>query len=178
MEYGLLNPLKTMAKSSKTIHISLVLLFIIGILIFLSGGCNSDKDLVNSPSSESIKKVSSKLDSPLNQLVNAYYNGNLSSFAVQNNIKLIKDKVRVIIECVPDQIEKINEIVTRYDAVVEISYENLLQVVIPVTELNTLENESCIRFIRLPNYALPATTNKQLNATKRMLERILNGCYC
>ncbi len=67
--------------------------------------------------------------------------------------------VRVIIECVPGQLEAASEAATNAGAKLEASYENLLQVVVPVASLSTLADAVSIHFIRLPQQPLPAPNN-------------------
>jgi len=99
-------------------------------------------------------KGNPKLDSQLNQLVSAERRGEAASFAEQSDIELVEGNVRVIVECLPDQIDAAVKAVSAL-GVVETSYRNLLQVVVPITSLTTLADAESIRFIRLPQYPLP-----------------------
>ena len=103
-------------------------------------------------------KGNPKQDSQLNQLVSAERRGEAASFAEQSDIELVEGNVRVIVECLPDQIDAAVKAVSAL-GVVETSYRNLLQVVVPITSLTTLADAAGIRFIRLPQYPLPATTD-------------------
>ena len=118
------------------------------------------------PPIEVPEKGNPKLDSQLNQLVLAERRGEAASFAEQSNIELVDGAVRVIIECVPGQLEAATEAASAL-GVVETSYRNLLQVVVPITSLTTLADAASIHFIRLPQYSLPATTNRD----KRFINR-------
>jgi hypothetical protein len=100
-------------------------------------------------------KGNPKLDSQLNQLVLAESRGEAASFAKQSNIELVDGAVRVIIECAPGQLEAATKAATSAGAKLETSYENLLQVVVPITSLTTLADAASIRFIRLPQYPSP-----------------------
>ena len=100
-------------------------------------------------------KGNPKLDSQLNQLVRAERNGEATSFAEQSSIELVDGAVRVIIECVPGELEAATEAATNAGAKLETSYRNLLQVVVPITSLTTLADAESIHFIRLPQYPLP-----------------------
>jgi len=102
-------------------------------------------------------KGNPKLDSQLNQLVHAERNGETASCAEQSDIELVDGAVRVIIECVPGQLEAATEAATNAGAKLETSYDNLLQVVVPITKLSTLADAESIRFIRLPQYPSPAS---------------------
>jgi len=103
-------------------------------------------------------KGNPKLDSPLNQLVRAERLGEAESFAEQSNIELIEGSVRVIIECVPDQVDDAMLASQNAGATIEMDYDNLLQVVVPINKLTTLTDAESIHFIRLPQYPTPGAT--------------------
>ena len=109
------------------------------------------------------EKGNPKLDSQLNQLIQAEGLGEAASFAEQGSIELVNGAVRVIIECVPGEIEAATEAATNAGAKLETSYRNLLQVVVPITKLSTLADAESIRFIRLPQYPSPAA-KEEVNA--------------
>jgi len=137
---------------------------IIAILVLLSilitPGCQQESELsLTEPHTSLPEKGNPKLDSQLNQLVLAESRGEAASFAEKNNIELVDGKVRVIVECLPDQVDAAIKASSTL-GIVETSYDNLLQVVVPITSLNTLADAASIRFIRLPQYPLPAP-NKQ-----------------
>ena len=100
-------------------------------------------------------KGNPKLDSQLNQLIQAEELGEAASFAEQSSIELVDRSVRVIIECVPGELEAATEAATNAGAKLETSYRNLLQVLVPIASLNTLAEEASILFVRLPQYPLP-----------------------
>ena len=137
------------------ITIILVLLVSIGILILIATACASGKDINNLPPFDSLGKGHPKLDSQLNQLISAEKRGEAASFAEQSNIDLVDGAVRVIIESVPGQLEVATEAATNAGAELETSYNDLLQVVVPVTSLSTLADATSIHFIRLPEYPVP-----------------------
>jgi len=58
--------------------------------------------------------------------------------------------IRVIIEAVPGRTAEVIERVTALGAVVETSYENLIQVVAPTSLLPSLADDEAVRLIRLP----------------------------
>ena len=122
-----------------------------GVLLFFPMACISHS---------SADKGNPKLDSQLNQLVLAEAHGEAASFAQQHNIELVNGSVRVIIECIPGQLEAAAEAATSAGAKLEASYDNLLQVVVPVTSLNALADAESIRFIRLPQEPLPALSKQ------------------
>ena len=140
------------------IIIIVVVLASIGILVLVPVACTSGQDIIDLPPSDLPDKGNPKLDSQLNQLVHAERNGEAASFAEQSNIELVNGAVRAIIECVPAQLEAATEAATNAGARLETSYDNLLQVVVPITKLSTLADAASIHFIRLPQYPLPAAT--------------------
>ena len=137
---------------------------IIAILVLLSilitVGCQQESELSSTEPHTSLpEKGNPKLDSQLNQLVLAESQGQAASFAEKSNIELVDGKVRVIVECLPDQVDAAIKASSAL-GIVETSYDNLLQVVVPITSLSTLADAASIRFIRLPQQPLPAP-NKQ-----------------
>ncbi len=137
------------------ITIMVVLLVSIGVLVLARVAATSDWEIINLPPSDLPDKGNPKLDSQLNQLVDAERRGEAASFAEQSDIELIAGAVRVIIECLPGQLEAATESATNAGAKLETSYDNLLQVVVPITRLSTLADAASIHSIRLPQYPLP-----------------------
>ena len=138
------------------ITIIVVMLVSISILVLVPVACTSGQDIIDLPPSDLPDKGNPKLDSQLNQLVDAERRGEAASFAAQSDIDLVDGAVRVIIECVPGQLEAATEAATNAGAKLETSYDNLLQVVVPITSLTTLADAVSIHFIRLPQYPLPS----------------------
>ncbi len=138
------------------ITIIVVMLTSIGVLVLAPVACTSGQDIIDLPPSDLPDKGNPKLDSQLNQLVDAEGHGEAASFAEQSDIELVDGAVRVIIECLPGQLEAATEAATNAGAKLETSYDNLLQVVIPITSLTTLAEIASIHFIRLPQYPLPS----------------------
>ena len=101
-------------------------------------------------------KGNPKLESQLNQLIQAEGLGEAASFAAQSNIELIGGSVRVIVESLPEQVEATTKAASAL-GVVETSYGDLLQVLVPVASLTTLADEASVRFVRLPQYPVPGT---------------------
>ncbi|MFC1902731.1 hypothetical protein ACFLX4_01505 [Chloroflexota bacterium] len=101
-----------------------------------------------------------KLGSQLDQLVSAEMQRRASSFAQQSNIELVDSRVRVIIECLPGQVDTATQAAVAFGASVETSYRNLLQVVLPVTSLTALAETSAVRFVRLPHTPLAGVTSE------------------
>ena len=141
------------------ITITVLLLVSIGILVLAPIACSSGGDKIYLPPSDSPDKGNPKLDSQLNQLVSAEKRGELATLAEKSNIQLADGRVRVIIECVPGQLEAASEAATSAGAKLETSYANLLQVLVPVASLSTLADAESIHFIRLPQQPLPAPSN-------------------
>ena len=137
------------------ITIMMVMLASIGVLVLGRVAATSDWEIINLPPFDLPAKGNPKLDSQLNQLVDAERHGEAASFAEQSDIELVDRSVRVIIECVPGQLEAATEAATNAGAKLETSYDNLLQVVVPITSLTTLAEVASIHFIRLPQYPLP-----------------------
>jgi len=137
------------------IIIIVVMLASIGVLTLIPAACTSNPDIIDLPPLNLPDKGNPKLDSQLNQLVDAEGRGEAASFAEQSDIELVDGAVRVIIECLPGQLEAATEAATNAGAKLETSYDNLLQVVAPITSLTTLADAASIQFIRLPQYPLP-----------------------
>jgi len=142
------------------ITIIVLLCITIGILVFVTVAAASGWNVLNLPSFDRPDKGNPKLDSQLNQLVRAERLGEAESFAEQSNIELIEGSVRVIIECVPDQVADAMLAAQNAGATIEMDYDNLLQVVVPINKLTTLTDEESIRFIRLPHPITPGTNKK------------------
>jgi hypothetical protein len=132
-----------------------VLVFTFTINIFTTVACSSEQEVQNISPLDLQDKGNPKLDSQLNQLISAESHGEAVSFAEQSNIELVDGAVRVIIECIPGQIEVAKKTVTDSNATLETSHDNLLQVIVPIIDLTDLAGEESIKFIRLPLVSLP-----------------------
>jgi len=100
------------------------------------------------------KQNNPDLDSHLWGLIEADKRGLADAFARQRNIELVDDKVTVIIECEPGQVEAAAESATKASAIVELTTRTgLIQAFVPITSLNRLTKEPGIKYIRLPVYA-------------------------
>ena len=102
------------------------------------------------PPLELPEKGNPKLDSQLNQLVSAQTSKKAASFVQESNIELMDGDVRVIVESLPDQVDAATEAATALGASVETSYNNLLQVVVPIAELTALADTPSISLVRSP----------------------------
>ena len=103
------------------------------------------------------KKGNPKLGSHLWDLISANERGEAEEHAqLREDIDLVDGGVRVIIECVPGQVESAAAAASEAGAKVELTTRsNLVQAVVPITSLNALAEAGSIRFIRLPHLAVP-----------------------
>lgn len=104
---------------------------------------------------ESPKTESSKLSSQLVHLVQAEEQGKVASFAEQNAIDLVGSRVRVIVEVIPGQIDDATRAAAGFGEV-EASYDDMLQMMVPIGRLTALAEGPGIRLVRLPRQAAPA----------------------
>ena len=148
-----------MVRVGKSPGTTITMLLLVSVLILFPTACTSSQDTVPPPSPSLPEKGNPKLDSALNQLVSAERRGEAASFAKQTNITLVNGDVRVVIECVPGQLEAATEAATNAGAKIEADYKDLLQVTVPVASLSTLADAESIHFIRLPQQPLPAPSN-------------------
>ena len=116
-------------------------LFLVSILLvvssFSTAGCTNKEDTVN------------KLEGHLNQLIRAEQRGEAEEFARQGNIKLLDGNVRVEIVCLSGHAEEVARAAGAF-GIVELTHRDLVQAVVPITNLNALDELEGIRFIRLP----------------------------
>ncbi len=75
--------------------------------------------------------------------------------AQQAGIKMADNKVRVIVECQPGQIEQGAELL-RAVGEVEAKYEDMVQVLLPANTLNALAENPAVKYIQLPYQPVPA----------------------
>ncbi len=142
-------------KTRKRISVSLLGCIIILTLIPIA--CSSGGDIQNPPPFASPDKGNPKLDSQLNQLVGAEKRGELNAFAKQTKVELFNGDVRVIIECLPGQLETASAAAVSAGAKLEMSYSNMVQAKVPVASLSALADAESVRLIRLPQQPLPAS---------------------
>ncbi len=100
------------------------------------------EEVLDLPTIELPVKGNPKLDSQLNQLVGAEKRGELTAFARQTNIELFNGDVRVIIECLPGQLETASAAAVGAGAKLEMSYSNMLQAKVPVASLSALAEDT------------------------------------
>ena len=137
------------------ITITVAALILSGSFISESQPTAADGENQNLPEVELTKKGNPKLDSQLNQLVLAQKSEKAAGPAQESNIELIDGNVRVIVECSPGQIDSAAEAADDL-GIVETSYDNLLQVLVPVSQLPALADTAGIRFVRMPWHPVAA----------------------
>ncbi len=142
--------------------IQVIILFIL-LPLLTTAGCQEQSDTAPTlsptpnPLSPALpEKGNPKLDSLLNQLIQAENLGDAASFAEQSSIELIDGSVRIIVESLPEQVEATTKAASAL-GVVETSYGDLLQVLVPVASLTALADAASVRFVRLPQYPVPGT---------------------
>ena len=97
------------------------------------------------------EKGNPKLDSQLNQLATAQASGETVPFALESYGDVSGDVVRVVVECLPGQIDSVTQTVSDY-SVIETSYDNLLQMTVPVVDLTALAETPGITLVRMPQH--------------------------
>jgi len=90
------------------------------------------------------------LSNKLNRLVQAYRQGEVEEFTRQRGTETIDGSVRVIIECVPGQVEAAAEAATDAGAQQVRSRDNLVKALVPIANLTALDEVESIHLIRLP----------------------------
>jgi hypothetical protein len=103
-------------------------------------GCNCDDDNNNS-----------KLDFNIQRLIEAEEQGEVEEFTRQRSIELIDGSVTVIIECESGQAEAVTAAVGSLGNV-ELIVRDLVQVVVPISNLNALAEIPSVILVRLPIY--------------------------
>ena len=130
-------------------------LFLVTILLvvisFSTAGCTSNQDEGENlpPLLEEPEKGNVKLDGKLNQLIRAKEQGEAEEFARQRSIELVDGNVRVEIVCLPGHAEEVARAASAF-GIVEGTARDVVQAVVPITNLNALAEVESIRFIRLP----------------------------
>jgi len=131
-----------------------------GIFLLPLPGCTSDQGETADASNENIEVLdledtppedngNPKLDSTLNDLIRAEEQGKAEEFARQRSIELIDGRVTVIIECEPGQAEAVAAAASALGNV-ELSIRDLIQVVLPITNLAALADIPGVHLVRLP----------------------------
>ena len=142
-------------KKKHLVTYTLLLALTVVSLVLILSACASDWGITDLPPLDPPDKGNPKLDSVLNQLVLAEKRGEATAFAAQSSIELNDGSIRVIIESVPGRLEEAKEVASDANARIETSYNNLLQVVVPISGLLTLAESESIDYIRLPHTPWP-----------------------
>ncbi|MBN1190588.1 MAG: PD40 domain-containing protein [Dehalococcoidales bacterium] len=106
-----------------------------------------------------IEKGNSKLDSQLEPLIAAKDPEQFKVFAQQKSIDISEEQIRVVIERSKGDLEAIFHEVEAIGSI-ESTYENLLQVMVPVSQLSALADIPGVDFVRLPYKPLEDTISE------------------
>jgi len=99
-----------------------------------------------------------KLDSSLNQLLDAYRNDGMAeaqSFATTHGMVLEGDRVQVVIVTTSQAIDKLTETVISLGGEVQGHYEGQLQTLVPIDSLETLAEQQDVQRIHEPSQPIP-----------------------
>jgi hypothetical protein len=105
-------------------------------------------------------KGNPKLESALNQLSAISPQAAASAFANQHGLMVTDSKVRVVIEVKAGNEEDVTSRAKALGADVEASYDNLVQALVPVSELEVLANDADVELVRLPLAATPTVIDE------------------
>ena len=98
---------------------------------------------------EFARKGNPKLGSRLDQLRSAWLSGKAMGFDQRRKMGLADNKVRVIIECLPGKADAVTRAASRLGTV-ETRYEDLVQAVAPMGQIETLSGRADVKKVRLP----------------------------
>jgi hypothetical protein len=98
-----------------------------------------------------------KLDSQLNQMVEAQASGRPQVATMEGQGDMPEDQVRVVLECAPGQADAAAQAASEF-GVVEASYKDLIQMTVPVTNLTALVDLPGVIRVRQPWHATPAAS--------------------
>ena len=91
----------------------------------------------------------SKMDSVLTQIYNSNQQGAGIPSSINPNVIIDETKIQIVIEFHSNQYT----IPDNLGIQVESTYENMVQVVMPIANLEQLANQDDVKFLRLPNFA-------------------------
>ncbi|MGQ9627537.1 MAG: S8 family serine peptidase [Anaerolineae bacterium] len=103
-------------------------------------------------------KGNPKLDSSLNQLLEAYRQeglGGAQTFATSRDMVLRDERVQVVIVTTEEALSEVREAVEAVGGEPQLHYQNLLQALVPVGELEALAGRPDVQIIREPRRAIP-----------------------
>ena len=115
-------------------------------------------DLVEVQETKSPVITNPKLDSSLNQLLDAYRNDEMAeaqSFATTHGMVLEGDRVQVVIVTTPQAIDKLTETVISLGGEVQGHYKGQLQILVPIDSLETLAEQQEVQRIHEPSQPIP-----------------------
>ncbi|MFC2027134.1 thrombospondin type 3 repeat-containing protein [Chloroflexota bacterium] len=105
------------------------------------------------------RKGNPKLDSQLNQMVSTQNELQMSVMTQKSSVQLVENSVRVIIECLPGQVGTVVQAAGEL-GVVETSYGDSIQVMIPASQLISLANDPGIQLVRLPQQPMMSVVSE------------------
>ncbi len=115
-------------------------------------------DLVEAQETKSPVITNPKLDSSLNQLLDAYRNDGMAevqSFATTHGMVLEGDRVQVVIVTTPQAIDKLTETVVSLGGEVQGHYKGQLQILVPIDSLESLAEQQDVQRILEPSQPIP-----------------------
>ncbi|MFC1861193.1 S8 family serine peptidase [Chloroflexota bacterium] len=115
---------------------------------------------INFPYGKPLESENSKLDSQLNQLVFSQKLRGSENFTLGTRMEVENGKVRVAIECAPEQVDAAIEAAIAMGADIETSRRNPFQVMLPVESLTALADAPSISHVGLPQYAQTFVTSQ------------------
>lgn len=98
------------------------------------------------------EKGNPKLDTQLNELVAIKTPEKAPSYAQKYDMGLDEGYVRVIVECIPGQVDTAIEAAITLGADVETGRLDLFQITVPLSSLTTLAESPAVSFVHLPIY--------------------------
>lgn len=149
-------------KGTQLLSLTVITALLLSISLLSLSSCASNRGETNPPASDNKGLILSripdpdkgnpKLDSRLQDLIRAEKQGQAEAFAQQRGIDLLDGGVRVIIECVPGQVEAAAKAAINVGAkqVSSQAETNWVVAVVPITSLTALTEEQSIKLIRIP----------------------------
>jgi len=113
----------------------------------------ADMEMIAPNEAQKPKKGNPKLESSLNQLVEAYRRGGTveaQAFATSHNLVLRNDRVQVTIVASEGAIEDVRCAVKAIGGEYQTHYRNLVQALVPIGKLEVLAQRPDVRVIREP----------------------------
>jgi hypothetical protein len=107
-----------------------------------------------------------RLDSQLNRLMEQQAALSAQAFSPENTgnytIAVPDEEVTVVVECLPGQIETVTQAAGMYGTF-ETSYENLIQIKVPVSRLSSLAKLPDVQLVRMPWPMIPFSVSEGKN---------------